>query len=148
VSGSTPRMAERFLEGYGLGALLSDSRFATNEARVAHAEALDAVVRAAIGVRTLAENLAVIATHGLTAVHVQTIKDIERDPHWRARHLTVEVPTGSGTVRMQNVTPRLSQTPGDIQWSGGDLGAHNAEVYAQFGIDDQEQRRLREAGAI
>jgi crotonobetainyl-CoA:carnitine CoA-transferase CaiB-like acyl-CoA transferase len=49
---------------------------------------------------------------------------------------------------MQNVTPRLSQTPGDIQWSGGDLGAHNAEVYAQFGIDDQEQRRLREAGAI
>lgn len=148
VSGSTPRMAERFLEGYGLGALLSDPRFATNEARVAHAEALDAVVRAAIGARTLAENLAVIASHGLTAVHVQTIRDIERDPHWRARHLTVAVPAEGGDVRMQNVTPRLSETPGEIHWSGGHLGAHNAEVYAEFGIDEEEQRRLAGAGAI
>jgi crotonobetainyl-CoA:carnitine CoA-transferase CaiB-like acyl-CoA transferase len=141
-------MAERFLEGYGLGALLSDPRFATNEARVAHAEALDAVVRAAIGARTLAENLAVIASHGLTAVHVQTIRDIERDPHWRARHLTVAVPAEGGDVRMQNVTPRLSETPGEIHWSGGHLGAHNAEVYAEFGIDEEEQRRLAGAGAI
>ena len=35
VSGSTPKMAERFLQAYGLGDLLQDPRFATNEARVA-----------------------------------------------------------------------------------------------------------------
>ena len=35
VSGSTPKMAERFLVSYGLGDLLTDERFATNEARVA-----------------------------------------------------------------------------------------------------------------
>src|SRR6185503_15726162 len=34
VSGSTPRMAERFLDAYGLRHLLDDPRFATNEARV------------------------------------------------------------------------------------------------------------------
>ncbi|PYR45128.1 MAG: hypothetical protein DMF89_25965 [Acidobacteria bacterium] len=36
VSGSTPKMAERFLSAYGLDAMLGDPRFATNEARVAH----------------------------------------------------------------------------------------------------------------
>src|SRR5438132_647382 len=33
VSGSTPKMAERFLCSYALGHLLDDPRFATNEAR-------------------------------------------------------------------------------------------------------------------
>ena len=61
---------------------------------------------------------------------------------------SVAVPAERGDVRMQNVTPRLSETPGEIHWSGGDLGAHNAEVYAEFGIDETEQRRLAGAGAI
>ena len=45
VSGSTPKMAERFLQSYGLGHLLDDPRFATNEARVQHGEELDAADR-------------------------------------------------------------------------------------------------------
>jgi hypothetical protein len=41
VSGSTPKMAERFLVSYGLGNLLADERFATNEARVDNGVELD-----------------------------------------------------------------------------------------------------------
>jgi crotonobetainyl-CoA:carnitine CoA-transferase CaiB-like acyl-CoA transferase len=73
-------MAETFLTSYGLGHLLQDERFGTNEARVQHAEALDAAVQSAIGSRTLAENLALIDKQKLTAIHVQTIADIERGP--------------------------------------------------------------------
>lgn len=148
VSGSTPKMAERFLQGYGLGDLLDDPRFATNEARVANAEALDGAVRGAIEARTLADNLAIIQAHHLTAVHVQTVADIERDPHWRARHLTVDVPNGAGTLRMQNVVPRLSETPGDIRWAGGHLGEHNGEVYGELGLNADDLARLSAAGVI
>jgi len=49
VSASTPKMAERFLESYGLGELLQDPRFATNEERVRHAEELALHISAAIG---------------------------------------------------------------------------------------------------
>jgi formyl-CoA transferase len=148
VSGSTPRMAERFLRAYGLDAMLADPRFATNEARVRHALALDEAISGAIAARTLAENVAIIAAHTLTAVPVQTIAEIERDPHWRARDLTRDLATATGSVRMHNVQPRLSATPGDIAWPGGTLGQDNTAVFGELGLSADEIDRLREQGAI
>ncbi len=149
VSGSTPKMAETFLTSYGLGDLLADERFATNEARVRHAAELDAAVEAAIGSLTLAENLDIIAKNKLTAIHVQTIADIERDPHWQARQLTLDVPDDGGSVRMHNVFPRLSATPGEIRWPGGDFASDTDEFYRQqFGLTEKQVKALREKGII
>ena len=148
VSGSTPKMAERFLRGYGLAALLDDSRFCSNEARVRHPVELDELLGDAIAARTLAENLAIIEANQLTAVAVQTIADIERDPHWRARQLTVDVADGGGSVRMHNIVPRMSETPGTIRWPGGTLGRDNAAVFGELGLTATELDRLRADGII
>ncbi len=148
VSGSTPKMAERFLRAYGLGAMLDDPRFATNEARVINGLALDAAVCDAIGRRTLEENLAIIDEHKLTAGAVYTVADIERDPHWRARQLTLDVPDGDQTVRMHNVFPRFSDTPGAIDWAGGALGQDNRTVFSQLGVSCDEQAALSASGVI
>src|SRR5436309_4577179 len=147
VSGSTPRMAERFLSAYALGHLLADPRFSTNEARVIHGLELDAVICEAIGRRTLAENLTIIETHQLTAAPVNTVADIEQDPHWRARQLTLDV-LDNGPVRMHNVVPRLSTTPGEIRWAGGALGQDNQRVYSELGVSCDELKRLSSAGVI
>jgi formyl-CoA transferase len=149
VSGSTPKMAERFLRAYGLDAMLDDPRFATNEARVRHATFVDEVIAAAIGARTLNENESIIAAHGLTAVRVQTVADIEQDPHWRARDLTVDIEAAGGRVRMHDVVPKLSETPGRIDWAGGELGQDNALVYGrELGLSSDDLTRLHEAGVI
>ena len=148
VSGSTPKMAERFLRSYGLEALLDDPRFATNGARVDHQRELDAEVARAIATRTLAENVQVIEENHLTAVPVQTIADIEEHPHWRARGLTLDVPNGSSAVRMHTVVPRMSLTPGEIKWAGGDLGQDNPAVFGALGLSCEEQQRLRAGGVI
>jgi formyl-CoA transferase len=148
VSGSTPKMAERLLRSYGLEHLLEDPRFADNGARVTHTRELDEEVARAIATRTLAENVAIIAANQLTAVPVQTIADIESDPHWQARGLTVDVPNGSGGVRMHNVVPRLSETPGEIRWAGGELGQDNHALYGALGLSSDEQQRLRASGVI
>jgi crotonobetainyl-CoA:carnitine CoA-transferase CaiB-like acyl-CoA transferase len=148
VSGSTPKMAERFLRSYSLESLLDDPRFSTNEARVQHALELDNVIADAIASRTLAENVAIIESNQLTAMPVQTVADIERDPHWRARELTVSVPNGNGTVRMHNIFPRLSETPGGIRWSGGELGQDNGAVFSELGLKPADLERLRAAGVI
>jgi crotonobetainyl-CoA:carnitine CoA-transferase CaiB-like acyl-CoA transferase len=148
VSGSTPKMAQRFLESYGLGPLLDDPRFATNGARVEHTRELDEAIGRAIAARTLAENVAIIEANHLTAVPVQTIADIEAHPHWRARGLTLDVPNGAGGVRMHNVVPRLSATPGEIRWPGGELGQDNHAVYNALGLSCDTQQELRTRGVI
>src|SRR5262245_3025546 len=149
ISGSTPKMAERLLQAYGLGELLQDPRFATNEARVEHAEELDALVAAAIAARTLDGNLQIIEANELTAVAVQTVADIERDAHWRARQLLLNVPNGHGLVRMHNVVPRLSATPGEIRKAGGALGQDNRAIYeSELGLSCDELTALQGAGVI
>jgi crotonobetainyl-CoA:carnitine CoA-transferase CaiB-like acyl-CoA transferase len=148
VSGSTPKMAERFLRSYGLDHLLEDSRFSSNGARVMHTRELDFEVSEAIRSRTLEENLRIISDNALTAGPVQTIAEIEADPHWRERGLTVDVPNDGGTVRMHDVVPRFSETPGEIRWAGGALGQDNERVYGELGVTPDELQRLRESGAI
>jgi crotonobetainyl-CoA:carnitine CoA-transferase CaiB-like acyl-CoA transferase len=149
VSGSTPKMAERFLQAYGLGHLLEDERFRTNEARVRHSLQLDEHIVAAIASRTLAENLRIIDEHELTAIAVQTVADIEADPHWQARQLLVDVPNGDRSIRMHNVVPRLSETPGEIRDAGGALGEDNEAIYGgELGLSCEERERLRRAGII
>ena len=149
VSASTPKMAERFLEGYGLGELLQDPRFATNEQRVRHAAELDAAVSAAIGALNLDANLAIIEKHKLTAQPVQTIADIEADPHWKNLQLTLDVGGDGQAVRMHNVIPHLSATPGNIRWPGGELGRHNEEIYCdELKMSRGDLDSLRSRGVI
>jgi crotonobetainyl-CoA:carnitine CoA-transferase CaiB-like acyl-CoA transferase len=149
VSGSTPKMAERFLRAYGLDGLLSDPRFASNEARVRHATLLDAAIGGAIATRTLDENIAVIRQYKLTAVPVQTVADIQRDPHWQSRGLITRVPGDRGDVPMHTVIPRLSETPGRIDWAGGALGQHTCQVLGdELGLSEGEIARLQADGVI
>ena len=149
VSGSTPKMAERFLVSYGLGDLLADERFATNEARVDNGVELDEAIERALASRTLEENLEIINRNALTAVAVQTVADIERDPQWQSRQLLLDVPNGAGTVRMHNVVPRLSATPGEITWAGGALGENNSDVYGgELGLECDDIAALEAAGVI
>jgi formyl-CoA transferase len=149
VSGSTPRMAERFLQAYGLGHLLDDERFGTNEARVQNAAQLDEIIADAIAARTLDESLQIVEAHALTAVAVQTVADIMRDPHWRARELLVDVPNGKHPIWMHNVVPRLSATPGEIRQPGGALGQDNDAVYREeLGLSRDDLDELRTEGII
>ena len=137
------------LKGLGLGRLLSDSRFATNDARVAHNDLVDEALAGAIGSRTLDEMLRLFETTELTASPVYDIADITKDPHVVARGILVDVADPElGTVRMTAPTPRLGETPAAIRWAGPALGAHNRDVYGSLGLDDAELETLARAGVI
>lgn len=149
ISGSTPKMAERVLRAYGLDALLADPRLSTNEGRVRHADEIDRAVAAAIAARSFEENVAVIRAHELTAVPVQTIADIAHDPHWIARGLLIDVPSPGGAVRMHEVVPRLSGTPGRVDSAGGALGADTDAVLGrELGLSQTDLDALRGRGVI
>jgi crotonobetainyl-CoA:carnitine CoA-transferase CaiB-like acyl-CoA transferase len=150
LSASTPASADAMFKALGIGRLLADPRFATNDARIAHGEAVDRAIAEAIGQRSREEIVRLFETEGLTAAPVYDIADIMEDPHFKARHTFVDLPDPElGTATMSAPTPRLSDTPGTIRWVGPPLGAHNREVYAgELGLSDAEIERLEADGVI
>ena len=149
LSASTPTSARALFAGLGVAHLLEDPRFATNDARVANNDAVDAELSRAIGDRTLDEMVALAETAQLTLSPVYDIADIVKDPHVIARKILVDVADDElGAVRMAAPAPRLGQTPAEIRWTGPPLGAHNREVYGALGIDDAELADLRRDGIV
>jgi formyl-CoA transferase len=53
-----------------------------------------------------------------------------------------------GTLRMQNVIPRMKDTPGRIKWAGPPIGKHTDEVLGKIGCTPEDIARLREEGVI
>ncbi len=81
---------------------------------------------------------------------MNSIADVFSDPQVAARENLVSVPDGKGgEVRMVNVMPKLSRTPGRIRHAGRPLGADNEEVYGNLlGLSSQEVRSLRDRGVL
>jgi crotonobetainyl-CoA:carnitine CoA-transferase CaiB-like acyl-CoA transferase len=149
LSASTPATAKALFAGLGLAHLLDDPRFATNDARVANNGLVDAMLQEAIGQRPLQEMVRLFETNDLTASPVYDVADIARDPHVVARRILIDVPDPElGAVRMTAPTPRLSETPAAIRWTGPPLGAHNRAVYGALGIDDHHLEELQRDGII
>ncbi len=49
---------------------------------------------------------------------------------------------------MQNVIPRMKDTPGRIKWAGPPKGKHTDEVLGGMGYTPEELAHLREEGII
>lgn len=80
---------------------------------------------------------------------VYDIRDVMTDPQYRALDSVTEVPDPElGTLRMQNVLFRLSETPGAIRWAGRPHGADTDTVLAELGLSASEIGALRADGAL
>ncbi|MBX9942862.1 MAG: CoA transferase [Reyranella sp.] len=135
IAASTQSIFVRLCSALDLGGLLQDPRFAANPARVAHYRELDEIVGAAVGRFTMAELREAFARHEVGFSPIYDIADVFEDPQIQAREAIVRVPDGElGSVRMQGVVPRFSETPGGVRRTGPALGEHNEEVYGALGL--------------
>jgi crotonobetainyl-CoA:carnitine CoA-transferase CaiB-like acyl-CoA transferase len=149
LSASTPASTKTLFEALGLGSMLDDPRFATNDARVKHNGLVDAALSAAFAQRTLDELLTLCETMDLTASPVYDAADIAKDRHVIARGLLVDVADPDlGTVRMTAPTPRLAATPARIRRHAPALGEHTAEILDTIGIGEQRRAELRRDGVV
>jgi formyl-CoA transferase len=72
------------------------------------------------------------------------------DRHFKAREAIVEVDHPDfGTIKMQNVAPKLSDTPGAVRHVGPELGEHTDEVLGELlGHSAEEIAAWREKGIV
>jgi len=74
-----------------------------------------------------------LRTHGVPAGLIYRAPEMLADPHFRAREAIVTVPHPDfGELRMQNVAPKLSETPGSVRSPSPQMGEHNDEIYLQL----------------
>jgi formyl-CoA transferase len=149
LSASAQSIAERVMKIVGREELVDEPWFRNHTGRLEHAAELDAIIQEWIGRHTTEEVLAAFAEHEAAIAPINSIADIMKDPQFLARETvtTVEHPK-LGPIKMQNVIPRLMDTPGRIDNPGPELGEHNAEVYGDLGLSAEEIESLRSDGVI
>jgi crotonobetainyl-CoA:carnitine CoA-transferase CaiB-like acyl-CoA transferase len=133
MSGSMQSMAMRILDTIARPELKADARFATNEARVANRDELDAIIGAFIAARSTAENLALFEAAGVTVGPVCSMADLLAHPYTLGREAIVELEDADmGSLPMHNVVPRLSVSPGGFRRAAPKLGEHTEEILAEL----------------
>lgn len=139
-------------QAMGEGALASDPRFATLEARQKpeHMSALLDRIRAWAAKQARAELEALGVRHGFAAVRVATAKDKHDDDHLRARGSVWEYEDPLyGKLVEQGPAPKLSETPARIKWAGKPVGWHNHEVLARLlGLTPAQIKGLEEQKVV
>jgi formyl-CoA transferase len=106
-----------------------DPRFQTNLDRIKHVAEIDAIVGGWIGRHDLNEVLETFERVEAAIAPIYDIEQIFRDPQYLARNSVVAVPDEDlGPVRMQNVFPVMSRTPGAIRHTGGRVDQHRDEI--------------------
>jgi succinyl-CoA:(S)-malate CoA-transferase subunit B len=81
---------------------------------------------------------------------VAAIDEIFADPQYAARgNILRFADPRVGELAIPAVVPRLTETPGDVEWLGPGIGAHNREIYGErLGLDEATLATLTEAGVI
>lgn len=141
---------QRFARAINRDDLLEDPRFETNQLRVENRDALHAIVRDWFKKKTVSEIQKTLEPEGLPFGLVYNARDILDDPQNKARGTIIEVDDPDiGPVKVQNVVPRLSKTPGRIRSGAPRLGQHNTEIYeGRLGFSKEEMEALKAEGII
>jgi formyl-CoA transferase len=80
---------------------------------------------------------------------IYSIADIARDPQYLAREMIRQFTLKDGTpLKLPGIVPKLSATPGDVNWVGPELGAHTEEVLSAHGYDAAAIAQLRQQQVI
>ena len=150
MSSSAQSVFERTMQAIGKPELINDERFIDNRKRGAKVEELDTIIAEWIAGRTADEAMEIFIAHEAAAAPIYDVSEVVADPQFQARKVVVPVDDQDlGSIRMQAPTPRLSDTPGRINFTGPHLGQHNAKIYGELlGLDAAEVDRRAQAGII
>jgi crotonobetainyl-CoA:carnitine CoA-transferase CaiB-like acyl-CoA transferase len=106
-----------------------DPRFKNNALRSNHADFLDEVIANWTEGFPISDVLNILDDAKVPAGSIYSIEDIVGDPHYKARDMIKEVDVeGIGKLKVPGIVPKLSMTPGEIEWVGPKLGDHTLQI--------------------
>jgi crotonobetainyl-CoA:carnitine CoA-transferase CaiB-like acyl-CoA transferase len=147
IAASNEVIARRLFQAMGRPELSEDPRFATNPARMANNDAIQAVVTAWVAGRSRAEALKTLEEFEVVCAPVNDAADITADPHFLDR--TLARLTGSdvlGPALMPGPVLHMASYAGPIYDGVPAIGEHTGEVLGEalgFGASEMDDLSAR-----
>ena len=137
-----------FFDLIGRPDLLSDPRFATQEARSRDFEGAYALVAAEMAKRSTAEWIAALEKADVPVQRMNSLADVVNDPHLAAigYFRSIEHPT-EGRIRTMAVPSEWSESAPEYRRHAPRLGEHTREVLREAGLQDGAIEQLIASGA-
>ncbi|WP_066307309.1 CaiB/BaiF CoA-transferase family protein [Bacillus sp. FJAT-29814] len=141
---------KRLMHAMGREDIAEDPRFENNAKRSEHAAFLDGLIEEwakSLPFEAVKESL---DKAGVPAGSIYSVEDIVNDPHYQARKMIQEVAVdGLGMLKMPGVVPKMSETPGEIEWAGPELGQHTSDILGdKLGLTEEQMNDLKAKGVI
>lgn len=150
IGGNGDRIFQRLMTAIGREDMANDPLYASNQGRADHAEFIDSVIEDWTLQHSMDEVRRILDEASVPVGPIYGINDIVNDEHYQARDMLKEIVLPDGVkMTVPGIVPKLSETPGDIEWNGPILGVHNEEIYKDFiDLSEEEFKRLKEKGVI
>lgn len=149
IAGNSDPIYKRLMTAIGRIDLAEDEALAHNDGRAAQSGLLDAAITHWTSSLPIERVLDALQAAEVPAGRIYSVADIVADPHYQDRGmlLNAELPGGL-TVKMPGIVPKLSQTPGAVNWQGPSLGQHTDEILGGMGLAEADIQRLKNAGVV
>lgn len=149
VSTSAQSIAERVMELVGHPEVIQEPWFRSGITRVQHRELLDRYVGDWIADRDRDEVIARFEEANAAVAPIYDASDIVADPHIMATEMLTRVPDDDlGDLLQHNVMWRMSRTPGEVRFTGRDIGADTEAILEELQFDAREIEQMRESGNV
>jgi formyl-CoA transferase len=149
IGANADSIFKRLMNVIGRIDLADDPSLADNAGRARRGDELDAAIGAWTAQHDTETVLGSLNEAQVPNGKIYSMADIASDAQYLARDMIRQVSLGDGTaLKVPGIVPRLSETPGDIDWIGPALGEHTEAVLAAYGYSAAEIARLREHRAI
>jgi crotonobetainyl-CoA:carnitine CoA-transferase CaiB-like acyl-CoA transferase len=149
IAANADGIFQRLLKLIGRDDLIGDERFVTNELRSKHVSFLDEIIANWTSQCNLDECMDQLVKYDIPAGPIYSVEEIVHDPHYQEREMILEMDhPHTGPLKVPGVVPKLSKTPGKINWLGPNLGEHNQEIMKSIGLTDEQINRLADHGII
>jgi CoA:oxalate CoA-transferase len=139
IAPSNDRVYAKFLQALELEALLEHPDFRTNDLRVQHRTAINALVNARITQAPKAYWIERLNAAGVPCGVVMNLADVFADPQILSQEMVMTVPhPGHGAVKMTGFPLKFHEAPCTLRYLVPELGAHTASVLQTLGYSAPE----------
>jgi crotonobetainyl-CoA:carnitine CoA-transferase CaiB-like acyl-CoA transferase len=136
IAANSDSIFKRFATAIGRTDLAEDPVYSNNHGRAQHAEYLDQIIEEWTKKHPQKEVQKILDIAGVPVGPIYSIEEIVNDEQFQARDMlqNVTLPDGEN-VLVPGIVPKLSETPGSIEWIGPKLGQHNDEIIGKYNVN-------------